>query len=95
MNNQKKQRQTSTFYFIIIIMNHFCYNIIYNSVPLWLAGEMKDLQEMKFPSARLSFTIESEAETERIVKAVRLAARGHAAEPIGEHTKGHYLRGVE
>ena len=73
----------------------FCYNIIYNSVPLWLAGEMKDLQEMKFPSARLSFTIESEAETERIVKAVRLAARGHAAEPIGEHTKGHYLRGVE
>ncbi len=73
----------------------FCYTIIYNSVPLWLAGEMKDLREMKFPSARLSFTIESAAETERVLKAVRLAASGHAAETFSEYTKGHYLRGVE
>ncbi len=73
----------------------FCYNIIYNSVPLWLAGEMDELRDMDFQSARLSFTIESAAETERVVKAVRLTASGRAAEPFEEYTKGHYTRGVE
>lgn len=58
----------------------FCYNIIYNSVPLYLA----DLAEQEPVHVRYQFTMESEAETARIL----------SGEKPQQITRGHYRRGV-
>lgn len=58
----------------------FCYNIIYNSVPLYLA----DLAEQEPVHVRYQFTMESEEETGRIL----------SGEKPQQITRGHYRRGV-
>ena len=75
----------------------FCYNILYNSVPLSLLDEGKAIRRMGFSSARLSFTMENAAETAAVSKtAVEEYIYGRETGGFtGEHTKGHFNRGVE
>lgn len=72
----------------------YCYNIIYNSLPLSLHAKVA---ENKTEAAmRLNFTIESENETERIIRFFAEAAEGSSAKPpYEEYTLGHEKRGVE
>ncbi len=68
-----------------------CMNIIYNSLPLSLHGELS-----KWRSAvdfRLDFTIESRQETTDILHYFMTGAKGVL--PFAEHTTGHEKRGAE
>lgn len=73
----------------------FCYNIVYNSVPLYLLDEMKAIRRMGFASARLSFTDENAETTGMILRTAGRALSGEKVMPDGARTKGHFKRGVE
>ncbi len=77
----------------------FCYNTIYNALPTSLLKEKEKAEKLGVEAYRLSFTTETEKETEKIVRAfVEVYLRGQ--KPDGwmqteETTKGHFQRGVE
>lgn len=74
-----------------------CMNIIYNSVPLSLHGELSKWE--KLVDFRLDFTIESEQETIRVLqyfeRQMEMGYCGSEKLPYGEYTTGHEKRGVE
>lgn len=75
-----------------------CLNMIYNSVPLSLHGEL-DKWKNKV-DLRLDFTVESEEETKTVLKYFteiygRTGKRSDAKPPYKEYTTGHEKRGVE
>ncbi len=74
----------------------FCCNTIYNSVPLMLCGCHAELARLSPAFLRLSFTVESKAETARVID-VCMGVLNKGAEPslLGETTRGHFKRGVE
>lgn len=76
----------------------FCYNILYNTVPLSLLEEKKALDALECGGFRLSFTLE-DGQTVRNVAGTFadawLQGRKHRLEGIGETTRGHFARGVE
>ena len=65
----------------------FCYNVIYNSVPLWLW----DKPEARWEWVRFHFTSEEPGEPARILRHC-LSGPGT---PPRQYTRGHFLRGVE
>lgn len=65
----------------------FCYNVIYNSVPLWLW----DKPEARCDWVRFHFTSEEAGEPSRILTRC-LAGE---AEPPRQYTRGHFTRGAE
>lgn len=72
----------------------YCYNIIYNSVPLSL-HKIFQKKEPDLDGFRLDFTTESEKETAEIIRYFK-TIRNHYEEPTDqEYTTGHYKRGVE
>ncbi len=73
----------------------FCYNLIYNSVPLSLLKELDLVRRMGFEGLRLQFTGESGDTAAAIVRAFSDAMRGRTASLPFETTKGHFMRGVE
>ena len=73
----------------------FCYNVVYNSVPLGLLRELKELSCCGYAGYRLSFTIEDKKETARILRLFSQAVQGILPEEAMPFTKGHYQRGVE
>ena len=87
-----------------VLMNHkYCYNTIYNCVPLSLHQYFSDLyQEREAAAFRLEFTMEDEKVTERIMNLYQSILGGEASggimqpddEPV-EFTKGHFNRGVQ
>lgn len=70
-----------------------CYNIIYNSVPLYLP----EASALKPASIRLQFLEEEPLQVRQILHVFAQAADGAAADHagVGDYTKGHYKRGVE
>ena len=79
----------------------FCLSTIYNCVPTYLLDCGKELRNLDPASLRLSFTIESMEETQRIL---RLAEEAMRAYPIGlsgpaygnkGFTRGHFRNSVE
>lgn len=74
----------------------FCYNVIYNTDPLYLADEMEALLRLKPEGIRLSFSTESQKETKEVIGAYEEALRtGHTAYVPETFTRGHFRRGVE
>lgn len=65
----------------------FCYNVIYNSVPLWLL----DRQEAFPERIRFQFSLEKPGVPSQILRAF---LRGES-KPEGAFTRGHFARGVE
>ena len=77
-----------------------CYNVIYNSKPLVLFAQAKELKKMQFSSYRLAFTTEETQEVKTILdlceKSFSNDAKTDVKEFFGEEfTYGHYKRGVE
>ena len=64
-----------------------------------LFSQRSDLERMGIHSVRISFTMEDEAEAERILTAYRTifveGTETVADAFAGEYTNGHYKRGVE
>ena len=73
----------------------FCYNILYNSVPLGLIREAAILKQAGYQGLRLSFTIEDRQETSNILQIFSDALDGHVPQELSGFTRGHYQRGVE
>ena len=72
----------------------FCYNMLYNSIPLGLFREKEALGRAGFAAFRLNFTTEDRKETQHILRLFREEASGRTVEN-GKFTRGHYQRGVE
>ncbi|MCI9486180.1 MAG: U32 family peptidase [Lachnospiraceae bacterium] len=74
----------------------FCYNVIYNNVPLWLAEELPALAAMGTSMVRLEFTTEGEEEVSKVIRAFGAALEGDGdGGPPKLRTRGHFRRGVE
>lgn len=74
----------------------FCYNTIYNSSPLSLLKDKKQIDRLQPEVLRLAFTSESAAQTEEVLAAyVKTFIRQEPADLEGEFTRGHFKRGVE
>ena len=74
----------------------FCYNVIYNALPLNLCDAYKDIRAFGLQAARMDFTMESREETERILfEFDRAFLRGLPVTASGEFTRLHFKRGVE
>lgn len=74
----------------------FCYNIIRNPVVLSLIGEIETLRAVRPACMRLIFTNENKKKTAEVCAVARSALSGMSHKDVdGEHTKGHFNRGVE
>ncbi len=75
----------------------YCYNIIYNSAPLVLLDQKKEIYDLNLHGIRLNFTIENAQNMESVLedyKAVFL--EGHDKKmPDINFTRGHFKRGVK
>lgn len=69
----------------------YCYNVIYNNVPLYLADKMQEVESLRPESVRLMFTVENRAETEHILSGVKEERQM----PEGTFTRGHWKRGIK
>jgi putative protease len=75
-----------------------CYNILYNTVPLSLHGQMEGILKRGLSELRLDFSIENEAQTEAVLDFYTsfIIKRESSGEfPFKDFTNGHYKRGVE
>lgn len=73
--------------FKVNMVCRYCYNIIYNSVPLSLFGNLNELERHNFSSYRINFTIETAEEVKEILRNYNNLK--------GDFTKCHFKRGVE
>lgn len=73
----------------------YCYNILYNSIPLGLLKESQKVLNLGVHFLRLNFTTESAKESAEILKEF-LGVYLHNQNPGNqEYTKGHFKRGAE
>lgn len=79
-----------------------CYNILYNTVPLSLHGQLKALLNCNCAVYRIEFTLENEKETKDVLEYYleAMASYENTFEsskefPRSNFTNGHYKRGVE
>ena len=73
----------------------FCYNVLYNFLPLSLLSEMEKLKRMNFTAVRLDFSSESGSEAGRILQDAADALEGKEIHLLQSFTRGHFQRGVE
>lgn len=72
----------------------YCYNILYNSVPLSIHGMFK--KTVRNANYRLDFTIENGLQTDSVIRYFSDLLKGNYSEPdYADFTTGHYKRGVE
>jgi len=76
-----------------------CYNVVYNSLPVMLFTNMKELTESGMQEFRLDFTIEKPEEAKEVLNLMEEFVTGQRNEyPVewkDRYTNGHYKRGVE
>ena len=75
----------------------YCYNVIYNSVPLSLSDRISAIRSLGPASVRLSFTGESASETEKVLAlfSKAIADPGHPYLLQGPFTRGGFEHGTE
>lgn len=75
----------------------YCYNIIYNTVPVVLTDQKKELEQLQPKAMRLHFTVERKEEVQEVLALYRtvFAENGKAQEPKMDFTRGHFKRGIK
>lgn len=74
----------------------FCYNIIYNTSPLSLLGQERQVERLGPAGLRLQFTLEEPREAGQIARAFADSfLHGRVVSLPGSFTRGHFKRGVE
>ncbi len=75
----------------------YCYNVIYNSVPVFLQDKITALKKIRPARAALCFTDETDEMVYKYVSDYKALLEGEISEinPPGEFTRGHFTRGVE
>lgn len=69
----------------------YCYNVIYNNVPLYLGDKMSEVCDVKPGGIRLMFTIEDAERVKQIIKAYEK----EKTFTEGEFTRGHWKNGIK
>ena len=69
----------------------YCYNVMYNSLPLSLLEDQERIGKLKLGSLRAEFLFEGKEEVVRIMQAIE---KGTSLE-MNQRTRGHFKRGVE
>ena len=76
-----------------------CYNVVYNSLPVMLFANMKELKKSGMQEFRVDFTVETGSETKAVLdlmeEFVTGRREGYPSEWKDRYTNGHYKRGVE
>ncbi len=91
---QLKDRKSTVFQTLCCC--NFCYNIIYNSVPISLLGVQKKVENLPAGNYRINLTLEDYNESVDIIeKCIRLFINHQQVEESFELTRGHFNRGVE
>lgn len=78
-----------------------CYNILYNTVPLSLHGQLEKLQKTGLDVLRLDFTLENEKQTRAVLEYYINKTEDINSKDINadflwkDYTNGHFKRGVE
>ena len=73
-----------------------CFNVIYNTSPLYLGMNREEIQRLAPPMLRIQFSIETEEQTRLITTQLMKAfseENGQSA-PEFVYTQGHFKRGV-
>lgn len=87
------------YHFIVRNCCNFCYNIIYNNIPLSLLGVKHKLSEIKTKNYRLNFTTEDAKTTgnilDKFVHAFYHTDNHYDIIEDYDYTRGHFNRGVE
>ena len=73
----------------------YCFNTIYNSLPLSLFQMFDEVLRLKPAGVRLSFTIEAEDEIRQVLKLFNSILLKESGGELPEFTRGHFKRGVE
>jgi len=73
----------------------YCYNVIYNSVPLMLFKETEELRVSGLSAVRLDFTVEAAEEAADIIEYFIMGRQEDLNKLIRDYTKGHFRKGVE
>lgn len=80
------------------VRNHCreCYNVIYNSTPLFLLDQKEEFKELGYPDIRLQFSQENAKETRRILEMYRqlFTEEQELIELPDNYTRGHFKRGI-
>ena len=75
-----------------------CYNVIYNTLPVYLLDKVDEIKKMNINRFRLNFTIESKLDVDKIIAEMEKRVKKpseKAAINVNDFTRGHYKRGVE
>ncbi len=76
-----------------------CYNVIYNSQPLYLLHHAQKIQNMRYASYRIEFLQESASMVQKILREYRQAFLNHEKLDMSgwenRFTNGHFKKGVE
>ena len=82
--------------FLVVSDCLHCYNILYNTVPLSLHGQLENIQKTRFGVLRLAFTLEDGRQTKEVLTFYDKKLQGAAVDfTWKDFTNGHYKRGVE
>lgn len=75
---------------------NFCYNIIYNNLPLSLLGVSDKVKQLNLGNYRINFTTEDEAQTNEILeKYIKVFYYNEYSDELKSFTRGHFNRGVD
>lgn len=75
--------------------DEYCYNIIYNSIPLGLLKEESEIRKLGAKYLRLNFTTESPEQAGRIFHEFMNVYLHGMTPDDRQYTKGHFKRGAE
>lgn len=81
-----------------VVKNHcdYCYNVIYNTSPVVLTDQKKEIMDLQPGALRLHFTIESAEEVKKIMRLYEdVFINDVCTEDLKfEFTRGHFKRGI-
>ena len=73
----------------------FCYNVVYDTKPVYLCDMKEELSEISPSAFRLDFSTEGYKETLNIIdKCIETILSGSEDEPDTDYTRGHFTKGV-
>ena len=75
---------------------NFCYNVVYNSLPLSLLGVSNKVNNLNMKTLRIGFSTENSQQADYVLKSfIDTFYYNSPSEEIKSYTRGHFNRGVE
>ena len=83
--------------FVVKNQCDFCYNMIYNTAPVVLTDQKREIQDLNPKAIRLHFTIEDRKAVKNMLRLYEdvFFNNGKEREPDIDFTRGHFKRGIK